>query len=317
MADPRGHVRPGQKLTIAATQINWINEQMRRQDGVTAPPIAGFMAPYAWVYCKNETGDVVDRWGVMQITGLEVTPTATDTDRATAQFCEMPIVIGESITSSDSKWCVAIEPIKAGKIGRVAVDGVVQVKKADLTKLAGVTVLWEDSNWALVRAGGGDPVRLGKTTSDWLVNTKATLDVWESGTSPGETKTTGEQLDAVNKTKTKVSAGVFVIVAKGKTGEWYLVEEGQDLCANGSWKALTLSPSASNESGSGDILEGTGMQILGNDAGCVKWLKLAEITYISNVTLGENGLSFDIKKAWVFESANEAGSVTIEATDCT
>lgn len=30
MPDPRRHVSPGQKLSLAAAQVNWINEQMRR-----------------------------------------------------------------------------------------------------------------------------------------------------------------------------------------------------------------------------------------------------------------------------------------------
>jgi hypothetical protein len=76
-----------------------------------------------------------------------------------------------------------------------------------------------------IRTAGddGDPVRLCKTSAAWAKGSLATLNVWESGTPPSETQTTGEEIkDAINKIG-YVAPGVFVIVAKAGSGSWYLV----------------------------------------------------------------------------------------------
>lgn len=221
--DPRNSVRPGQRLSIAADQINYLNRLMRGSSGLSGDPLGqGFSAPYTWIYCKNNTGSTVARWGVMKIAGIEVTPTASDSDRATSQFCEMPVVAGHAITGSESKWCIAIEPIKAGEIGRVAVDGVVQVKKADLPKLACVTVIWDDDNWALIKSG--DTVRLGKTTAAWDKGTLADIELYEEGIPPDETRNATDYTlgNCVNKFS-DVASGKWVMVAKAKNGSWYLI----------------------------------------------------------------------------------------------
>lgn len=70
----------------------------------------------------------------------------------------------------------------------------------------------------------GDPVRLGKTGAlPWSKGTLYALNVWESGTPPNETQTTGQTLvDCVNKFAT-VAANKWVIVARGQNGYWYLI----------------------------------------------------------------------------------------------
>lgn len=70
---------------------------------------------------------------------------------------------------------------------------------------------------------GGDPVRLCKTSAAWNKGTLATLNVWENGTPPSETQTTGETIaDAVNKFA-NVGSGKWCIVAKAGNGSWYLI----------------------------------------------------------------------------------------------
>jgi len=68
----------------------------------------------------------------------------------------------------------------------------------------------------------GDPVRLCKTVSSWSKNATQTLNVWESGTTPSETQTTGETITATNKFAT-IASGKFCIVAKAGNGVWYLI----------------------------------------------------------------------------------------------
>ncbi len=82
-----------------------------------------------------------------------------------------------------------------------------------------------DQSAIMFRQGGedGDPVRLGKTAAAWNKGTLATINVWESGTPPNETQTTGQTLaNCVNKFA-NVGSGKWVIVARGQNGYWYLI----------------------------------------------------------------------------------------------
>jgi hypothetical protein len=69
----------------------------------------------------------------------------------------------------------------------------------------------------------GDPVRLGKTTAAWTKGTTATINVWESGTPPNETQTTGVTLTGCVNKFANVAAGKWVIVARGVSGSYYLI----------------------------------------------------------------------------------------------
>jgi len=171
--DPRNHVLPGQRLRLAAEQVNGLNRLLRTDAGFSGTGLeAGPHAPYTWVYGK--TTSAVTRWAVVAITGVAVTPTSSDTAAATKQFQAMPIVTLGTPSSSSTAFGVAIEPIAANKIGKVAVAGAVQVKKADLDKLTSRTVLWEDANWALVVLQGAS-IRLGTISATWTKGQTATV----------------------------------------------------------------------------------------------------------------------------------------------
>lgn len=108
----------------------------------------------------------------MEISGIEVTPTTNAEDKSTQQFCSMPVLTGSAVEGTSANPCVAVEPIKAGKIGRVAVAGVVQVTMESLDLIRDqVAILWEGDDWGLVRiggGGGGGGVRFGKIDATWL-----------------------------------------------------------------------------------------------------------------------------------------------------
>lgn len=143
------HVNPGDPIRLAASQINGLNRLLRVEPGETVGEPQYEPLPYSWVMAQNNGGDV-GRWSVLAITGMAVTPTSSP-GTATAQFERMPVVACQSPTATTTAWGVAVEPIKSGAIGRLAVGGVVQVKGADVGKAAGAAVLWKDANWALVR----------------------------------------------------------------------------------------------------------------------------------------------------------------------
>lgn len=170
-----GRVDPGQPLRSAISARAWNRAQdaadvvLGDRYGISVGQVTAIQQPYTWAYCKATA--TVPRWGILAITGLEISPTATDTDSATGSFQDTPVLTGGTPSATTTAWCVAVEPIESGKIGRVAVAGVVQAKvsvgdsshkfaraKASASELETATsgealVLWKGSGWALVRLG--------------------------------------------------------------------------------------------------------------------------------------------------------------------
>lgn len=154
-----GRIEKGQKIATAISARAW-NRAQQAADLVlgvspeTAAGNAGSLAkPYTWAYCKPAA--TVSRWGLLAITGVDITPTSTESDTATRSFQDCPVLTGNTPSATTTAWCVAVEPIESGKIGRVAVAGVVQCKVSDLGKAAGSHVLWKNSDWALIRIHAG------------------------------------------------------------------------------------------------------------------------------------------------------------------
>jgi hypothetical protein len=172
-SDPRHNVLPGQRLRLAAEQVNGLNRLLRVNAGFGGSGIpSGPHAPYSWIYASSAAA--VPRWGVKAITGMAVVPTNTDSDAETVQFQEVPIATIDNPTSSTTAFCVAIEPIAANGIGRVAVAGVVQVRDEDLESLAIKSVIWKGSDWSLVMLGDGG-ARFGEVSSAWNKGAVATV----------------------------------------------------------------------------------------------------------------------------------------------
>jgi len=166
------------------------------------------LKPYTWVYCKPSV--TVARWGVLAITGVEITPTSSS-GGATASFEEMPVLTGGTPSATTTAWCVAVEPIAANAVGKVAVGGVVQLKTADIGKAAGAHVLWKDSTWALIRMGGG--IVYGTFAGNWSVgDTKTVTD-----------EVTGTQYTATNNKKQFNAGNDTPCVIAVKDGGWVLV----------------------------------------------------------------------------------------------
>ena len=176
MSRPDGRIEPGQPLRGAISARAW-NRAQDAADLVlgTNPGTAGVtgsaaVTPYTWVYCKPSV--TVARWGVLAITGVAITPTSSS-GGATASFEEMPVLTGGAPSATTTAWCVAVEPIAANAVGRVAVGGVVQLTAADLGKAAGAHVLWKDSTWALIRIQSG--IVRGTFTGAWAKGSTATV----------------------------------------------------------------------------------------------------------------------------------------------
>lgn len=166
--------------------------------------------PYTWAYCKASV--TVARWGVLAITGMEISPTSSDSDDATKTFQDTPVLTGGTPSSSTTAWCVAVEPIESGKIGRVAVAGVVQLKAADLGKAAGAHVIWKNSDWAMVLLQAG--VIRGTFTAPWSKGSTATV---TDAVVSGATYTAKNYFASLSGTGAKACAIANV------GGEWILI----------------------------------------------------------------------------------------------
>lgn len=205
MARNDGRIQPGQKLTTAISARAWNRAQDaadavlgdRQRFGVD--PASGGGAPYIYVPARNSTGGDVPRWGVMRIDGLELTaggPTAT----GNAQFQDMPVVTGRLPGGAyPERWGVAVEPIQAGSVGRLAVAGVVQARVrivnssdryvrvigGDATSLVTGShgegmILWMESGvgddkWALIRLGVATGVAIVQFDGSWALNATKTV----------------------------------------------------------------------------------------------------------------------------------------------
>jgi len=176
MPRPDGRIEPGQPLRGAISARAWNRAQdaadlvLGASTGTSVTPGSPVLKPYTWAYCKPSV--TVARWGVLAITGVAITPTSSS-GGATASFEEMPVLTGGTPSATTTAWCVAVEPIESGKIGRVAVGGVVQLKAADLGKASGAHVLWKDSTWALVRIQAG--VIRGTFSGTWTKGSTTTV----------------------------------------------------------------------------------------------------------------------------------------------
>jgi hypothetical protein len=174
----------------------------------------------------------------LAISGVEITPASTESDTATRSFQDCPVLAGGTPSAGTTAWCVAIEPIEGGKIGRVAVAGVVQCKvnvvnENDCYAVCSTTtaalksaqsgegqILWKqagtgDGKWALVRIGHDRQLARGTFTGDWQASSPKTItDSVDSSVTYQVKNTLGDLRMAGGNTNCLITL---------ISGEWYLV----------------------------------------------------------------------------------------------
>lgn len=250
MNGPIGKVTPGPiKGQLSARALNRAQDAAdivlgQRPNGTADGPGFG-PAPYTPILAKNTTTGVVRRWGVMSVAGVVFTPSGT-TGAATQQFQDQPVLSG-GLPTGGSAFVVAVEPIAAGGIGRVAVAGVVQAKidivsashhhakakDGDLTQLitsgnGEAEILWKESGtgtgkWALIRfAGAGGTsatIRLGKVSGTWTKGATASVQQYLGDGS----LVTGSTFTAINRAQTVTGpTGGFWVGCEDIDGTWHL-----------------------------------------------------------------------------------------------
>ena len=216
MPRPDGRLEPGQPIRGAISARAWNRAQdaadlvLGANPGTEGVPGSPVLKPYTWAYCQPSV--TVARWGVLEITGVQITPTSSS-GGATASFEEMPVLTGGTPSATTTAWCVAVEPIESGKVGKVAVGGVVQCKESDLGKAAGAHVLWKGGGWALIRINAG--VIRGTFTAPWEKNATATVT---------DSVISGATYTAKNYTAPITGTGTKSCLIAYAGGEWVLVE---------------------------------------------------------------------------------------------
>lgn len=190
MARQDGRLEPGQKLDGAISARAW-NRMMDAADfamvdrlGMMAESSTAVVRPYTWTWCRPNIN--VTRWGIVAITDIAIAAEGTDSDT--------PLLTGEMPTEETFSWAVAVEPIESGKIGKVAVSGVVPcrievVQSTDRfvrcknasgelrTSQEGQgLILFKNSASALIRLGiGSMGIRRGTFTAPWDKSSLATV----------------------------------------------------------------------------------------------------------------------------------------------
>lgn len=179
-------VLPGDK-TLPAAALNAAFAASGRQTGGGAGS-----APRGTVYVQNNSGTLVERFGVLGVDGVVVDHATND-----AEFLRRVLLAGNepAIETHRGNFVVCLEPIDDGNVGRCAVVGLVQVqvdvidalhgyadiKDADLAKLqssggGSARIVWKEAGtgtkWALValgEPGGGVRLRVHTVSNDYLV----------------------------------------------------------------------------------------------------------------------------------------------------
>ena len=201
MAKPDGRVERGQSLrkAISATRWNDLCDAADlvhgRRGGVTAGEAAGGHRPYSYVIARNNTGSVVDHFEARLLKVFS----------APSEFGDIyySLESGGVLTGTETRnfrFGVALEPIQAGKYGKVAFEGIVRCKvtqpansgayvvfdknndpPATVNPTGHAALLQEPANGdniALILLGAGNYLAYGKLEDAWPINTTKVVQQW-------------------------------------------------------------------------------------------------------------------------------------------
>lgn len=242
MARADGRVQPGQRLDTAFSARAWNRAQdaadivLAAQRGIQAGDWSPFAPPFTAMPIRNSTLATVDRWHTLQIDNVETVPN-NDGTAGTRQFQQMPVLRGIMPNGLINSFAVAVEPIRAGQVGRCAVAGVIQVK-CDITstgddyvrtqfnshrlKTGGYgegLILWKEpgtgsDKWALVRLGTPAGAVMIRFSGAWPLDASKSVTILD----------TSDTLNVVNRFVSISAACEERTGAAIKYGDsWYLI----------------------------------------------------------------------------------------------
>jgi len=172
----------GDPIGMSARLFNDLVDVSKKESFSPVSDAGPFVRELDIVKVKNNSGGNLDRWNVVGLTGLLLSPTTN-----LNEFLMTPGFLGSaSQTPRDQcNFAVTIEPIAAGAIGRAAVGGVVPVQvtldpnnimewaevgsgvnlknvPSGSARILALQNNGASTQWALVRLGNGTQLQLGK-----------------------------------------------------------------------------------------------------------------------------------------------------------
>ena len=262
-------VRVGQPLKISAKCWNRVLDTVSTQPAYLTES-RDYSRTNLVVQILNTTSATIPVWGVLEVSGVVNDPTKGSS--AAAQWHDTPVIKGTTPTGSTAaKFVIVVEPIKAGKIGRAAIDGVVQCKldikaasdlfaspQASATSLktgqsGEAAILWKENGtgsdkWGLVRIGNVRSLVRGTFTGSWAKGATATV---TDAVASSVTYTAKNYFTPITGTGTKDCSIAYV------GGEWILVDFNLQQLAG---------------------FDAAKTQVLGSEYGALKWLDTTACT---------------------------------------
>jgi hypothetical protein len=247
--DPLRRVYPGQRRQITAAAWNALVDSARtvRDSGSTGGDGVDLTSGQDTILVQNNSGGAVDRFAVLAVGNPLIAPTDSEDE-----FLSGIAFLGTTPTSSTEpgKWCVTLEPIPAGEIGRAVLSGVVPVQvdatagaedfaefNEDTTSClvcdAGGTarILWLETTgevcWAVVRlgdaaGGGGGSLTVKETDGSPSYSSITTVEVDPAdGFSISQPGAGRVRIDIVAATDTYSGVMSAVEQSLGGTKHWY------------------------------------------------------------------------------------------------
>lgn len=213
--DPRQSVRPGDPIRLAAEQVNGLNRLLASSGGFPGGQSGDALRPYTWVYYKHGEyvpvenvgyqASILQRGSFVALNNV-LLPPVTPAEGAWTQELEYEVPVftgGDPRNYGSTKrlgaWGVAAEAIRGGRIGKVAVSGVVWARinvlhashrfvafNGTTTPAGDALIMWQEAGlgegkWAAIRLGHDRGCVRVRFTAPWAKNT--TRDVEDPATS--------------------------------------------------------------------------------------------------------------------------------------
>jgi hypothetical protein len=162
-------------------------------------------------------------------------------------------------------------------------------------------------------APSGKVFRVATFTAAWGKNERLPVTLYNQTSTPNTVSALNLLFDLTGPATAGDSTTKVCIV--GKEGpDWYFVNAETPSCDNGSYRAEEISPSASSLSEANDLGEGDGPQVLVNDNGCVKWVRLKKFYAVARqdqpldvIEPNNGGLSWSVFPIFGFLGGNSSG----------
>ena len=167
-------------------------------------------------------------------------------------------------------------------------------------------------------SGNGKQFRIATFTGSWSKESSKTV-TFKNQTATPNTVSATNLLYGITSLGTAGTATVTTVVIGKEGTAWYFVNDEHVSCSFAKSAKWLDGEGYDLGSDSLQIQGGEGPQVLVNDKGCVKWMKLARLRVVHGQTpiqLTGAGLQYNSKDVWVLNTLDSGGQGTIPVTSC-